>query len=348
MTAVPLLTAHSVTRWRQRLRRDGGGRQSVRGKILLVTALAISPTVLFASGVALQHVYGASGFLHAAAWMTTAAVPVLTGAAAVIIVTLAAEGLILRWLVYLERVAKAYGRGRYSIRPRRLEQAPAEFRAVGAAISDMATGIEDRDHALRIALEEQSVLLREVHHRVKNNLQIVASLLSLQAARTDDPTVQAALRDALIRIDTLALSQRFMKPTETKDSVHAAELFGALANQLRSRLRGRPGALSLTLDVPDLILDLEFASRLALIAGEAILLASHRAGGVGLQAKISLACMSPETLRLELTAQSDKALFAAEDGGVSTSLIDGYLRQIQGRIDRAVAGSPRMTVLAPL
>jgi len=345
MVLPDFLAGQAIARWRRRSIRTGRpGATSLRARILLVTALAISPTVLFASGIALQHAYGAQGFLLSAAWLTAAAVPLLTGLAAVITVSLAAEGLILRWLVYLERVARAYGRGRYSVRPHRLQLAPLEFMSVGAAVADMATAIDDRDHALRIALEEQSVLLREVHHRVKNNLQIVGSLLSLQAARSSDAKVKSAIRDALVRIDTLALSQRFMKPTEGKDTVSASEIFGGLVSQLRARLR-RPGALSLTLDIEDLTLDLEFAGRLVLIAGEVILVATHRASQNPLS--INLRLRGQDTGAVVLTISTDNAatLLQSAPGDISLGLIDGYLKQVRGRVE-AAADPSQLTILA--
>lgn len=331
----------ALARWRRRSDRgeSGGPGASVRGRILLVTALAFSPTVLFASAVALKNAYDAQGLVMAAAWVTAAAIPILTGIAAVITVGLAAEGLILRWLVYLERIASAYGRGRYGLRPLRLQMAPLEFRSVGSAVTEMAAAIDERDHALRLALAEQSVLLREVHHRVKNNLQIVGSLLSLQASRTADPNVRSALRDALVRIDTLALSQRFMKPTEDKDTVSSAEIFGVLTNQLRARLRGSARPLAIELDVQDITIDLDFAGRLALVVSEILLVAARHAGDDGLRVCLSLRADSPDVIQIGLRTRDGRPLLPADASAVSLGLIDGYLRQVGGRLDADDAGS---------
>ncbi|MBD1854538.1 MULTISPECIES: sensor histidine kinase [Leptolyngbya] len=58
---------------------------------------------------------------------------------------------------------------------------------------------------LRASVREKEILLREIHHRVKNNLQVVSSLLDLQAMRTQDPTVQTILRNNQSRIRSIAL-----------------------------------------------------------------------------------------------------------------------------------------------
>ena len=58
----------------------------------------------------------------------------------------------------------------------------------------MATAVQDRDRRLREALEHKSLMIKETHHRVKNNLQIVMSLLSLQAGKLRDPAAKDALK----------------------------------------------------------------------------------------------------------------------------------------------------------
>ncbi|HEX7897906.1 MAG TPA: histidine kinase dimerization/phosphoacceptor domain -containing protein [Planctomycetota bacterium] len=65
--------------------------------------------------------------------------------------------------------------------------------------------VRRRAEALRGSLLEKEMRLREIHHRVKNNLQVVSSLLSLQAQRTRDPEVQAAFRDSQGRLRSMAV-----------------------------------------------------------------------------------------------------------------------------------------------
>ena len=128
-------------------------------------------------------------YLHVA---TDLLLPVLMLGAASLAIWIATDRLVTRWIVYLRRIATAYGRGHYAIRPAALADAPSEFRLLGETFSNMAAAVQDRDRELREALEQKSLLIKETHHRVKNNLQIVMSLLSLQSGKMRDPAVARA------------------------------------------------------------------------------------------------------------------------------------------------------------
>ena len=85
------------------------------------------------------------------------------------------------------------------------------------------------EEALRRSLAEKVTLVQEVHHRVKNNLQVLSSLISLQAAGVEDATVQSMLRDTENRIQSMALvhQQLYVRmstrdPSTTPDNLAAA------------------------------------------------------------------------------------------------------------------------------
>jgi two-component sensor histidine kinase len=321
-----------------------GPIKSLRGGLLAMTILAITPLVLFASGMALVQAHDTQRLVTAAAWVTVAALPVLIGVAAVLIVSIAIEALVMQWLGYLERLSRAYARGRYSVRPIRLQKAPAEFRALGEVVAAMASGVEHRDQALRNALDEQTVLLREVHHRVKNNLQIVGSLLSLQAARSDDPAVKAALQDALVRIDAMSLSQRFMQQQEEEEQVASVELFETFLSQARARLGASRRNVDFVLDVEPFVMPLETGSRLVMVAVEALLCAFRSSTGP-MQFTLTVR-QEPDGVMLRLAAPGHPDIFVNGER-VSRDLIDGYVRQLRGRLEVA-KGSATLVVRAPL
>jgi signal transduction histidine kinase len=320
--------------------------RSLREGLLFMTVVAVTPLVLFASGMALLRARDTEQMLNAAAWAGVAAVPVLIGVAAVVIVGIASEAMVMHWLTYLERLSRAYARGRYSLRPRRLLEAPYEFRALGEAVEEMAAAVEHRDQALRESLEEQTVLLREVHHRVKNNLQIIGSLLSLQASRSTDMGVREALQDSLTRIDAISLSQRFMQQQEEEERVSSTELFEAFAIQARARLGSGRRALNLITEIEPGIMPLETGSRLVLAAAEGVLCAFRASDDASITCRMTVA-FEDECVRLTLSAPGAPDAFSACPDRVSRDLIDGYVRQLRGRL-RADPGSGEMCIFAPV
>ena len=294
-----------------------------------MTTLAIAPMMLFASGMAVLRASETQHLPGVAAWLTVSALPLFVGVAGILVVSLSWEALVMDWLTYLERLSRAYARGRYSLRPRRLRQAPAEFRALGQAVEEMASAVEHRDQALRDSLDEQTVLLREVHHRVKNNLQIVGSLLSLQVQRSDDPAAREALLDALVRVDAIALGQRFMGAQEDEERVPSVELFETFVRQTLARLSVGRRSLEIVADVEPGLIPQETGARLVLLAAEALLHACH-------------AEPDPLTFRLELRFEEGAVVLGwspAPDPAfkerVTYDLINGYVRQLRARLEPA-------------
>ncbi|CUA85036.1 hypothetical protein IMF23_06715 [Chelatococcus daeguensis] len=117
--------------------------------------------------------------------------PVIMLLGATIGIVFAVDRLVLRWLHYLKRLTRVYGSGRFSVRAVRLVHAPSELAELGEAFDNMAENIAQHAEALETVAEEKSQLLRELHHRVKNNFQVIVSLLSLHkqalpAERRDD------------------------------------------------------------------------------------------------------------------------------------------------------------------
>ncbi|GAB1484488.1 hypothetical protein MASR2M78_33060 [Treponema sp.] len=87
---------------------------------------------------------------------------------------------------------------------------------------------------LRRALQDKGVLVREVHHRVKNNLQILSSLLSLQVSTLDDPAQQVILEDSQARVMAMAVVHDSLATSGTAERVSIAGPIQRLIEGLES------------------------------------------------------------------------------------------------------------------
>jgi two-component sensor histidine kinase/CheY-like chemotaxis protein len=133
---------------------------------------------------------------------------------------------------------------------------------------------EERDRLAR-SLAEKEVLLKEVHHRVKNNLQVVASLLRLQAASMGSPELAAALEESQHRLESMAMIHEQLYESgdlrEVDLAKHATQLMGNLFASYGVdpvRIRGRV-AIPLTPNEP-LLLDVHRAIPAGLILNELV------------------------------------------------------------------------------
>ncbi|MDO9092015.1 MAG: PAS domain-containing protein [Rubrivivax sp.] len=126
------------------------------------------------------------------------------------------------------------------------------------------------EEALRRSLAEQAALLKEVHHRVKNNLQIVHSLLRLESGRSVQPETATVLRDMRSRIQSMALLHESIYRSGRFASVDLGDYLRQVATQAMRALQTQAGAVRLQLDLASTRLDLDQALPFGLLVNELI------------------------------------------------------------------------------
>ncbi len=124
--------------------------------------------------------------------------------------------------------------------------------------------------ALRRSLAEQGALLKEVHHRVKNNLQIVHSLLRLEAGRSVQPETTRVLRDMRARIQAMALLHESIYRSGRFAGVDLGDYLRQVATQALRAQQTQAGAVRLQLDLASIRLDLDQALPCGLLVNELI------------------------------------------------------------------------------
>jgi PAS domain S-box-containing protein len=180
----------------------------------------------------------------------------------------------------------------------------------GPMVLSAIVDISDRKHKeehIRAALKEKELLLGEVHHRVKNNLQIIQSLLYLQAAKIDDPTVTAILMESQNRIKSMALIHQTLYQSKDFERVDFSHFLDSLAPNLVSSYSVDPGRVSLSIDADDVHLPIHAAIPCGLIVNELISNALKHAFPAGRSGRIEIG----------LARGADGAVaMAVEDDGV--------------------------------
>ena len=126
------------------------------------------------------------------------------------------------------------------------------------------------EEAVRQSLREKESLLKEIHHRVKNNLQIVSSLLRLQPGQCDHPIIKAAMVDMQNRVRSMALIHEHLYRSENLAQVDMTAYLQKLCPKLERALVVRPDAIRLNLDLIPVHLAIAQAIPFGLLVNELV------------------------------------------------------------------------------
>ncbi len=126
------------------------------------------------------------------------------------------------------------------------------------------------EEALKSALKEKEVLLREIHHRVKNNMQVISSLLSLQAHNAKDERLIEAFKESQGRVRAMALIHETLYRSDDMATIDLREYLSTLAQNLIQAYQTTPGRMNLRVEAEKVALGLDQAVPLGLILNELV------------------------------------------------------------------------------
>ncbi len=159
---------------------------------------------------------------------------------------------------------------------------------VGRDITDQKRA----DEQLRASLEEKTVLLKEVHHRVKNNLQIISSLLELQSDFITDDESRRFIRESQNRIGAMAMVHEKLYQSENFAFVNLGDYVESLTQYLFSTFVKDRESIGLTVAVEDVHLAIDEAIPCGLIVNELVSNALKHAFPKGVEGEIAVRCRS--------------------------------------------------------
>ncbi len=174
------------------------------------------------------------------------------------------------------------------------------------AIISNARDITERkraDDLIRSALREKEVLLREVHHRVKNNMQVVSSLLNLQASQTQDGVTKAVLEESRQRVRSIAIVHEKLYNSSNLASIDFSVYMKSVADELL-RTFGR-SEISCVLDLESILFEIDQAIPAGLIVNELLTNALTHAFPSGNRGTVRVGLRSIGGDQVELVVRDD-------------------------------------------
>jgi two-component sensor histidine kinase len=209
---------------------------------------------------------------------------------------------------------------------------------------------KSRVDQLRSSLEEKEALLREVHHRVKNNLQVITSLLNLQAAGIHDPEVLTMLQESQNRVRSMALVHDRLHRSSNHVSIDFGEYIRTMASQLM-RSYGK-GGVGVSVDVSPIALGIDTAIPCGLLLNELLSNAVRHAFPDGQTGTITIGLTRSSDTHLTLTVADDgvglpSGMNWRNAQSMGLTLIVGLTQQLGGTIDATSAKGTRFTVTFP-
>jgi two-component sensor histidine kinase len=233
---------------------------------------------------------------------------------------------------------------------------PEEVKALCASFAEAVSVLKEQERKLDEAAEKQTLLMREIHHRVKNNLQIVASLLNLQASRIRAPEARAEYAAARDRVRALATLHRHLYSQGELTSITMGSFLSELSGQLFDAMgERRGGRIQLTIEAIDLEMSGDQAVPLSLVVTEAVSNAIKYAFPAGRTGRVGV-FLTSDGVNARLMIEDDGVGIPAgrvetETGtrdGLGLQLIRGFAKQLKAELTVEQEHGTRYTLVIPL
>ncbi len=158
---------------------------------------------------------------------------------------------------------------------------------------------------IRTSLKEKEVLLKEIHHRVKNNLQVISGLLSLQAFHIRDEEARRIYRDSQSRLNSMALIHEQLYQTEDLAKVPFGTFLRTLADNLMRTFGETGERIQLVFDLQEVDMAVDSAIPCGLIINELVTNALSHAFPEGREGRIRIQFLQPEPWRYRMIVSDD-------------------------------------------
>jgi|GEM_PF-2539299 len=190
---------------------------------------------------------------------------------------------------------------------------------------------------IQASLDEKEVLLREIHHRVKNNLQIISSLLNLQSSYLKDETSRDVLKESKDRVKSMAMIHQKLYQSGNFEEIEMGEYIEYLVNGLFSSYGVDSDKIKLNTDLQKIYLDIDTAIPLGLIINEIITNSIKHAFPGELKGEIFIKIFQEGENYLIVVADNGvglpEDLDVEKTASLGMQLVNNLVRQIDGELE---------------
>lgn len=195
-----------------------------------------------------------------------------------------------------------------------------------------------RDELERLAAR-QSLLLREVNHRVANSLQLIGSLLELQARRVRDPDARAVLRAAVERVDAVGRVHRRLYTSDDVEHVRMDQYLAGLVEELRRSVGAEEALRPIFLSADPVAVETDRAVSIGLIVNEWVTNAVKYAYAPGTPGEIRVSFHGAENAPKRLVVEDDGAGQPGDapgprGSGLGGLIVDAMAQAVHGAVER--------------
>jgi len=216
------------------------------------------------------------------------------------------------------------------------------------AVSRDITERVKMEEEIQQSLEEKEMLLKEIHHRVKNNLMIIASLLNLQSRYIKDKEALGIFKESQNRANSMALiHEKLYRSTDLK-RINFGEYIRTLANDLFRTYTDSSGRINLNIDVEDVMMDINTSIPLGLMLNELISNALKHGFPEGMEGDINIYFNSRDD-QYQLKV-GDTGISFPEDvdyrntDSLGLQLVNNLTKQIDGQIELDTSQGTEFTI----
>lgn len=264
----------------------------------------------------------------------TAFIPFFAWLLGCVAIWLTTDKLILEHIHKIRLALNKFGRGDNNARVILGDRAPTSISDLGRSLNGLMARVGRRETELRTSLSEKETLLREIHHRVKNNLQIIISLLNMQERKLKDPSALAALEETKTRVNAIALVHQALYEREDITIIEMGQFLDKLLVQLGRVLLVDKHGIVINSEFDKSALDSDRATPVALFIVEAV--TNSVKHGVSSGGQIYVSMLQTDTEFAVSVEDTGEGVSDGLAGGMGSRLMRGFARQLSGVYEKHI------------